>query len=308
MKVFFSWSGAKSNHIAKHFRELLENIYYDIDIYFSDQDIGAGDKWRSNIENGLDNNDLGIIFLTPDNLSSKWIYFEAGALSKAMSNENIVPIIYDLKPTDISEPLASFQAKSIEKNQILDVVLKIGKLMQFQPNSSVTERTFDLSWEKFNENVNSKKLSKIEDQTSTDISDANVMTNEQKIDELLKLTRSQLKPNQKIINVTDIDKNTLVEEFYIEDSERKQRKNNRRISPIEEEYEIIFRNDQSMNKSDFISNNYSVKKNIDYLESLRIKNGNLTRKQIFESARKFGNDPQLIISILENSEFDRKFE
>ncbi|UPU39324.1 toll/interleukin-1 receptor domain-containing protein [Erysipelothrix sp. Poltava] len=308
MKVFFSWSGAKSNHIAKHFRELLENIYYDIDIYFSDQDIGAGDKWRSNIENGLDNNDLGIIFLTPDNLSSKWIYFEAGALSKVMSNENIVPIIYDLKPTDISEPLASFQAKSIEKNQILDVVLKIGKLMQFQPNSSVTERTFDLSWEKFNENVNSKKLSKIEDQTSTDISDANVMTNEQKIDELLKLTRSQLKPNQKIINVTDIDKNTLVEEFYIEDSERKQRKNNRRISPIEEEYEIIFRNDQSMNKSDFISNNYSVKKNIDYLESLRIKNGNLTRKQIFESARKFGNDPQLIISILENSEFDRKFE
>ncbi|WP_323615898.1 toll/interleukin-1 receptor domain-containing protein [Erysipelothrix rhusiopathiae] len=307
MKVFFSWSGAKSNHIAKHFRELLQNIYYDIDIYFSDQDIGAGDKWRSNIENGLDNNDLGIIFLTPDNLSSKWIYFEAGALSKVMSNENIVPIIYDLKPTDISEPLASFQAKSIEKNQILDVVLKIGKLMQFQPNSSAIERAFDLSWEKFNENVNSKKLSKIEDQTSTDISDANVMTNEQKIDELLKLTRSQLKPNQKIINVTDIDKNTLVEEFYIEDSELKQRKNNRRISPIEEEYEIIFRNDQSMNKSDFIYNN-SVKKNIDYLESLRIKNGNLTRKQIYESARKFGNDPKLIVNILDNSEFDRKFE
>lgn len=189
MKVFFSWSGRKSCYIAEQFKDLLENIYYDINVYYSKEGIGAGSKWRDNIEEGLNNNDLGMIFLTESNLSSKWIYFEAGALSKSMETNRIIPILYELNAAQISEPLAAFQSKTLSKEDVKNVVLTINELSENKvPNERII-KSFDAYWGIWEKKL--KEVEEINDDFVEDISDGNVMNEDQKIDEILRIMRSQ---------------------------------------------------------------------------------------------------------------------
>jgi hypothetical protein len=66
----------------------------------------------------LEGAELGILCLTKENLSSPWILFEAGALSKSMSEGRVVPLLVDLQPTDLDGPLSQFQAITATKEGI----------------------------------------------------------------------------------------------------------------------------------------------------------------------------------------------
>jgi hypothetical protein len=77
--------------------------------YYNPDDTSKGSRWGDEIRGELERSDFGIIFLTPENLASQWILFEAGALSK-LGKSRVAPFLLDLKPTDVSGPLAQFQA------------------------------------------------------------------------------------------------------------------------------------------------------------------------------------------------------
>ncbi len=46
-------------------------------------EIEKGKRWADEIMSGLEQAPIGILCLTQDNLDSKWLHFEAGALAKA---------------------------------------------------------------------------------------------------------------------------------------------------------------------------------------------------------------------------------
>src|SRR6266850_5202901 len=110
MKVFFSWSGERSHSLAKAFREWLPNVIQAVDPWVSSADIVAGARWQSEIALQLQEARVGIIFLTPENVSSPWLLYEVGALSRALETAYMCPYLFGFSPSELRGPLIQFQA------------------------------------------------------------------------------------------------------------------------------------------------------------------------------------------------------
>src|SRR5262249_34248306 len=82
MKVFISWSGETSQRIAHEMHRWLPLILPSVAPFITTTDIDKGARWQGEISRELDQSNYGIVCLTSDNLDSRWIAFEAGALSK----------------------------------------------------------------------------------------------------------------------------------------------------------------------------------------------------------------------------------
>lgn len=110
IKVFVSWSGERSRLVARALCDVLPDMVQVADCWISEVDIGAGAQWTEALKESLESCGFGVLCLTPENLNSPWMLFEAGYLAKGISGARIVPYLHDLKPTDVPFPLAQFQA------------------------------------------------------------------------------------------------------------------------------------------------------------------------------------------------------
>jgi hypothetical protein len=115
MKVFISWSGQRSQALAQALRGWLPLVLHYVEPWVSESDIAAGDRWAQSIAEELEASNFGILCITPENLNSQWVLFEAGALAKSMQDAKVIPLLFGLEFSDISGPLAQFQAKKFEK-------------------------------------------------------------------------------------------------------------------------------------------------------------------------------------------------
>lgn len=125
MKVFVSWSGAASHDVAKALKDWLPNVIQAVDVFLSSEDIAKGSQWFHELGAVLDESGFGILCLTRDNLSAPWILYEAGALGKRFEQSRIVPLLINLEPTDLSGPLAQFNAALLDKDEISKLVASI---------------------------------------------------------------------------------------------------------------------------------------------------------------------------------------
>jgi hypothetical protein len=82
LDIFISWSGARSHAAAQALNNWLPQIVNAFTPWLSSE-IRKGSRWREELTNKLSDTTVGIICLTPSNLESPWILFEAGAISKA---------------------------------------------------------------------------------------------------------------------------------------------------------------------------------------------------------------------------------
>jgi hypothetical protein len=125
MIVFISWSGELSRATARALHDWLPKVIQSINPYMSSEDIPHGAVWFRHIAQRLDEARFGIICVTKANVDSRWINFEAGALFKGVDSDvqRVSPFLVDLKPSELGDPLASFQAT--EPN--LDSVTKLVK-------------------------------------------------------------------------------------------------------------------------------------------------------------------------------------
>ena len=128
MKIFISWSGSLSEKIALALKEWFPLIINSLNPFVSSVSIDKGKKWEEAISKELENSEYGIICLTKDNLDSKWILYEAGALSKNLKKSKVSCILFDgLNHTDIDEPLSIFQNTEYNKNDFLKLIMSINK-------------------------------------------------------------------------------------------------------------------------------------------------------------------------------------
>src|ERR1700710_2297738 len=94
MKVFISWSGPASRTMAHALKGWLPLVIPAIDPFDSNQDIANGKRWTWELADRLAKTKVGIICVTPFNLRSSWLNFEAGALSKAVDHQaHVMPIL-----------------------------------------------------------------------------------------------------------------------------------------------------------------------------------------------------------------------
>ena len=114
MRVFISWSGERSKHIALSLKGWLPDVLQAVKPWMSDTDIESGQRWQKEISTQLEVCKFGIICVTPENQAKPWLNFEAGALSKTLGSEAYVrPYLYDMEPGDLVGPLPQFQLRKV---------------------------------------------------------------------------------------------------------------------------------------------------------------------------------------------------
>lgn len=148
-KVFISWSGEYTKRVAIILKRWLDEMFDQVETFVSDRDIEAGQRSLAIIEGQLANASVGLVLTTQSNQQSQWLNFEAGALSKEVSDSQarVVPILLgDLtSPAQLTGPIAQFQAKRWDRESMLDLVVSLGRLVDV--TEEVVRRRFERSWE-----------------------------------------------------------------------------------------------------------------------------------------------------------------
>lgn len=158
MKIFLSWSGEASRRFAEVFKDLIEQVCPWSDVYISDQDIESGERWLYNVAGTLEQSNFGIIFLTNSNKSAPWILFEAGALSKSLSDSRLVPVLCDISDIDLTgNPLSQFQYRKLTHDDVLKVVRDVNKRSDKPALWDRLVKTFEAFWPEYQEKFDTLK-------------------------------------------------------------------------------------------------------------------------------------------------------
>jgi hypothetical protein len=155
MKIFISWSGERSEALAKALREWFPLVLHFVDPWLSQSDIQAGERWSVEIAKELEGCNFGVICITRENLSSPWILFEAGALAKSMQDGRVIPLLLDLDFKEISGPLAQFQAKKSDGTGIKELVVSLNKAAPNPVPDGQLEKLFAALWTDLEKQISS---------------------------------------------------------------------------------------------------------------------------------------------------------
>jgi len=110
MKIFLSWSGTTSHQVAKGLREWLRSVIQTADPWLSSEDIKKGARWSPAIAKELSDSRAAIFCLTPENLQTAWLNFEAGAVSNTLWSANVCTYLFGVSNSDVTGPLTQFQS------------------------------------------------------------------------------------------------------------------------------------------------------------------------------------------------------
>ena len=183
MKIFLSWSGERSKHIAENLSNWLEQVLQVAEPWIS-TDIEKGKRWSNEISERLKDSKVAIICLTNDNLDSKWIHFEAGAIAKT-ADAYICTFLYDVNPTNVQQPLSQFQNTKFLKSDVLKLIktinTKIGNTGGKSLKEANLESVFNTFWPQLEE-----KLENVPDSVNEQI----IRTDREILEESIQILRT----------------------------------------------------------------------------------------------------------------------
>lgn len=202
MKVFISWSGEISFEVAKILKEWIPCVIQDIQPYFSSEDIDKGARWSTDIAKELEAASFGILCVTKDNLESQWLNFEAGALSKAIDKSKVCPLLFRLKPSDISNsPILQFQMANVDRDDIFKLFKSINiSLGDDGLDEARLEKVFNTFWPEMQQAFESIKISEDNNEMESEKQDGNMEIFEEMLD-LLRSQQMMLRSPEKILPV-----------------------------------------------------------------------------------------------------------
>jgi hypothetical protein len=148
--VLITWSGPRSRWAAEALREWLPLVLQSTKPWMSETDIEKGARWLDEMGRAINGIRVGIICLTPENLDHPWILFEAGILSKALDPRTRVCtyLLGDLRPQDVKQPLAMFQASTATKNETKKMLRSINHALEVPIGDAILDTVFESMWEK----------------------------------------------------------------------------------------------------------------------------------------------------------------
>lgn len=200
MKVFISWSGDVSFQVAKVLKEWIPCVIQDVEPYFSSEDIDKGVRWSTDIAKELEMASFGILCVTKDNLESQWLNFEAGALSKAIDKSKVCPLLFRLKPSDISNsPILQFQMTNVEKDDLFKLFKSINSSLGDDGlDEARLEKVFLTFWPEIEKAFNKIKDTEVKKQSKDEDQNNNSKILEEMLD-LLRMQQMLLKNPEKLL-------------------------------------------------------------------------------------------------------------
>ena len=161
MRIFICWSEEKSKQIALALQVWLPKaLPKGVEPPFVSQDIPKGSRWFEAVGTHLEEAQAGIICLTPDNLSSPWIHYEAGALAHRLERAQarrtpgqagvIFTFLHGVSPAELKGPLEAYQSTTSDEADTYRLVLSIAGMMRKSTVSlqdfEVWKHDFDSRW------------------------------------------------------------------------------------------------------------------------------------------------------------------
>ncbi len=156
MRMFISWSGPTSQQVAEAIYDWFPSVLQVVTPYISSEDIDKGSRWSIELARELESSSYGIICVTPDNMAAPWLNFEAGALSKALDSSRVSPFLFNVRKSELTGPLAQFQATSYERDDVRRLMLSVNE--SYGENALPPQRlnqVFEVWWPRLEERLNS---------------------------------------------------------------------------------------------------------------------------------------------------------
>jgi hypothetical protein len=188
--VFISWSGPRSKHVAEALRGWLPMVLHVAKPWMSKSDIDKGSRGLLELAKALEQTKVGVVCLTAENLSAKWILFESGALSKTLDRGTRLCtfLLGGLRPENVEQPLGAFQATMAEKEETRKLIQDIGKTLDSPVVGPTLDGVFEALWPTLEE-----KLASMPREQSSALPERSL---EDMVAEILKLTRLTAREGQ----------------------------------------------------------------------------------------------------------------
>ncbi|OII28856.1 hypothetical protein BIV03_00975 [Curtobacterium sp. MCBA15_016] len=139
MKIFISWSGSSEQAVAEALQSTLTELCAsDVEVFVSSRSISKGANGIAVIEANLDSSAFGIVLVSKKNQSAAWLNYEAGWLASTLDRP-VATICLDLRPSDITSPLAPRQATQFSDPADMETLLR--EIVRVA-NPSMNDRTF----------------------------------------------------------------------------------------------------------------------------------------------------------------------
>lgn len=186
MKIFISWSGVLSHAVAEHFRLWLPSALQAVRPYFTPSDIEKGDRWSNEISKELEACDVGVLFVTKENISSTWMLYEAGALSKRLEKGKVCPVLVGILPGELPGPLRQFQATELNEKDFRKLFKTINSSVNadIRVSDAIADNSFEMWWPKLKLNIDA-----VVEQHSSTNQDLPVNVERKMLEEILELSR-----------------------------------------------------------------------------------------------------------------------
>lgn len=146
LKVFISWSGDVSRKLATVLSSWVPMVIQEISTYVSSQDTPMGEQWPERIRDELQDSSFAILCMTPENLKSHWIHFEAGAAFKALPTNRVCPLLFEVRIDELERPLSDFQAAKATRDDIFRIMESLNESCERPISARTLERSFDAFW------------------------------------------------------------------------------------------------------------------------------------------------------------------
>lgn len=146
MKVFVSWSRDRSKLVATALKSWLLDVFQNVEVWMSAHDIHAGSAWATELHEQLRQADFGILCLTPENLDSSWMLYEAGCLMMSVEAGRVVPYLVGITSDDMRLPLGQLQAVTADREGTLRLLESLNQANSLRLPEARLLRSFDKWW------------------------------------------------------------------------------------------------------------------------------------------------------------------
>lgn len=147
MDVILSWSGTQSRIVAKAFREWLGSVLPGIKPWISTEDIAVGTRWFPSLMTQLETTAICILCLTPRNVRSPWLYFEAGAIAGKRDGALVCAYLVGVSGSQLmAGPLSQFQWAEANKEGTWKLLRDINRRLATPHSETLLEENFDTKW------------------------------------------------------------------------------------------------------------------------------------------------------------------
>jgi hypothetical protein len=147
MDVIISWAGKQSQGVGSELFHWLNETIPGVSPWISSESIAPGSNWVQALLEKLETTRFCVICLTPENVRSPWLYFEAGAIAGRRGDAKVCGYLAGVDPSQLQGgPLSLFQWVQASKEGTWRLVREINRGLERPNDEKLLEAGFDRRW------------------------------------------------------------------------------------------------------------------------------------------------------------------